>query len=78
MLLVLDPATHRYRVDTVGVGGGRGTVADTTLELPAGMALAADSARARYVFFSTGAAIADTLRVQVNGTPLVVTVRREV
>lgn len=72
--LVIDPTSHRYRVDTIGAMGGRGTVIDTTLALEAGTTLSADSARVHYLFYPTGAAIADSLRVQTNGSPLVVVV----
>ena len=72
--LMLDPATRHYRLDSIGAAGGRGTVVDTTLDLPEGTTLSADSARARYLFFASGAAVADTLRVLTNGTSFAVTV----
>jgi prepilin-type N-terminal cleavage/methylation domain-containing protein len=72
--VLLDPASRRYRVDTTGLTGGRGTLVDTTLVLASGTTLAADSARVRFRFLATGAAIADTLRIRTNGKQLTVTV----
>jgi len=61
--LVVDPATGRYRADSVGAAGS-GPLAEGTLALGADGALDTELPRLRWIFRSTGAALADTVRVR--------------
>ena len=61
--LVLDPATGVYRVDTTGVTGVA-TLRVDTLALDARAVIDADSARLRWIFRPTGAALADAVRLR--------------
>lgn len=70
----LDPATARYRVDTIGNGGVTASIADTVLPLPLGASLTADSLRVQFFFLPTGAAIADSVAVRGDGTTMMVSV----
>ncbi len=69
----LDPASRRYRVDTVAVNAA-GTIVDSTLELEPGTTLVADSTRLRFTFFPDGAAMADSVIIRGSGPSVVVVV----
>ncbi|GJG85044.1 hypothetical protein tb265_02250 [Gemmatimonadetes bacterium T265] len=64
--LVLDPATGAYRVDTAGVTGAA-TLRTDTLDADARGTIDADSARLRWTFRPTGAALADPVRLRAPG-----------
>jgi prepilin-type N-terminal cleavage/methylation domain-containing protein len=64
--LVLDPATGVFRVDTTGASG-TATLAVDTLAIDARATFDADSARLRWTFRPTGAALADTVRLRADG-----------
>jgi hypothetical protein len=72
--VLLDPESRRYRVDTTGIAGEIGALVDTILPLERGVTLTADSARVRYIFWPTGAVLADTLRLRTSAGEVTVTV----
>lgn len=61
--IVLDPATGRFRADSVGAGAS-GLLADSALALSSSRTLVADGARARFVFHPSGEATADSVTVR--------------
>lgn len=71
--LRLDPASGRYRADTVGVLGS-GELGEGTMTLGAQEQLVTDLPRLVYVFHSTGATRGDTVLVRGAGAAALVSV----
>jgi prepilin-type N-terminal cleavage/methylation domain-containing protein len=71
--LRLDPATHKYHIDTATVVG-IGTLAEGILDIGTTETLVSDLPRLVYIFRPSGAAYADTLLVRGGQRPLVVRV----
>jgi prepilin-type N-terminal cleavage/methylation domain-containing protein len=71
--LRLDPASGRYRADTVGVAGS-GELGEGTMTLGAQETLVTDLPRLVFVFHPTGSAFADTVLVRGAGAAGLVSV----
>lgn len=71
--LRLDPASGRYRADTVGVSGS-GELGEGTMTLGAQEVLVTDLPRLVYVFHPTGATRGDTVLVRGAGAAALVAV----
>ncbi len=69
--LRLDPASGRYRADTVGVGGS-GELGEGAMALGAQETLVTDQARLVFVFHPTGSAFADSVVVRGAGSTALV------
>ena len=61
--VVVDPKSGAYRVDTT-TASGAGILREDTLSLELRRAIVTDSARLRFTFRATGAAMGDTVRVR--------------
>ena len=64
-MLVIDPLSGHYRLDSLGASG-LGTVVDDTLDLGASASFETTLPRLRYLFRPTGAAFGDS--VVIHGT----------
>jgi prepilin-type N-terminal cleavage/methylation domain-containing protein len=71
--LRLDPASGRYRADTVGIAGS-GELGEGTMTLDARETLETSLPRLVYVFHPTGSAFADTVLVRGAGGAALVSV----
>jgi prepilin-type N-terminal cleavage/methylation domain-containing protein len=71
--LRLDPASGRYRADTVGVSGS-GELGEGTMTLGAQEVLVTDMPRLVFVFHPTGATRGDTVLVRGAGAAALVSV----